>query len=55
MNRSTILIVLAAICSLPVMTDFATTEKNPEIFYVSSAVMVILFLTGIFYWKKDGA
>lgn len=55
MNRSTSLILMAAVCGLPVTTDMASTVKNPELFYVSTTLMIILFFTGIFYWVKDGA
>lgn len=55
MNRSTALILMAAVCGLPVVTDIASTVKNPELFYITSTLMVILFFTGIFYWVKDGA
>tara|TARA_R110002050_G_scaffold161518_1_gene291179 strand:- start:116 stop:289 length:174 start_codon:yes stop_codon:yes gene_type:complete len=53
MKKSTNFILFASICGLPIVTDFATTEVNHEIFWVSFAAMAILFLIGLFYWKEE--
>ncbi|GAB0154593.1 hypothetical protein MnBA_39930 [Marinobacterium sp. BA1] len=50
MKLSTLLLVMAFACGMPIMFDLATTEKMPVLFWCNGSAMVGLAALGLYFW-----
>jgi hypothetical protein len=53
MDRATKFFIIAAVFGVPILSDFATAEKNQGLYWACTTVMVILLLLGGYFSAAD--